>query len=361
MRLILYMSKTDYKDEINRRLMDSLLGAFREDAELRHETSLKGAPPTLVHVFGCWNRTAADMIFKAHRRDIPTVYSPLGGLMPWNLKDRKYARQLKMLSFQRQMTIEARALLAFGKLEAEQLLEMKWNNRTQFVENPFITNQISEEGMIQKIRAFYQKVLDSNSSSLLDRNTLGIIGGLLQASLDKDAFLDESHKTELLNAIRNLKEEDWRTILLYASDELIINRLLQGISYLKIQAPDIPLHDIDRFAPNRQYTEQPIAIEGVEPEKELAKVFKTLYNEVNHDSMPLSHLADLYKILRFTDYDENEFEGIIRKGRQEKFAARILGAMADILNLTEGFMPISPINDGETGRLIKNITKIRKS
>lgn len=360
MRLILYMSKTDYKDEINHQLIDALLKAYGEDAELRHEASLKGTPPTLVHVFGCWNRTAADMIFKAHRKDIPTVYSPLGGLMPWKLKEQKYGRQLKMLSFQRQMTTKAYALLAFSQLEAEQLLEIKWNEKVQFIENPFVTNQISEEGMLQKIRAFYQKVLDSNSSSLLDRNTLGIIGGLLQASLDKDAFLDENHKTGLLNAIRNLREEDWRTIFLYASDELIINRLRQGIAYLKIQAPDIPLHDTVRFDPNRQYTEQPITIEGAEPEKELAKVFKTLYGEVRHDSMPFSHLADLYQILRFVNYDENKFESIIRKDRQEKFVGRILGVMANILNLTEGFMPISPVNDKETDRLTGNITKIRR-
>ena len=143
MRLILYMSKTDYKDEISHQLIDALLKAYGEDAELRHEASLKGTPPTLVHVFGCWNRTAADMIFKAHRKDIPTVYSPLGGLMPWKLKEQKYGRQLKMLSFQRQMTTKAYALLAFSQLEAEQLLEIKWNEKVQFVENPFVTNHIT--------------------------------------------------------------------------------------------------------------------------------------------------------------------------------------------------------------------------
>lgn len=354
------MSKTDYKEEVNRLLMDALLGAFGEDAELRHEASLKGTPPTLVHVFGCWNRTAAAMIFKARRRDIPTVYSPLGGLMPWKLKEQKYDRQLKMLSFQKRMTAEARAILAFSKLEAEQILKSKWNERVQQTGNPFVTNQISEDEMLREVHAFYQKVLDSNSSSLLDRNMLGIIGSLLQASLDKDAFLNEDHKARLLKATQNLKDEDWRNIFLYASDELIIDRLRQGIAYLKIPAPDIPLQEIDRFAPTHQYTGQSITMVGAEPEKELAKVFRMLYSEVDHDSMPLSHLADLYQILRFVNYDENEFENIIRKGRQEKFVARILGTMAEILNLTEGFMPIPPINDGETDKLIKNITKIRK-
>ena len=71
MKLLLYISKADYKDEDCRLLTDALSEAYGDNAELRHEASLKGVSPTLVHVFGCWSRAAADMVFKAHGRGIP--------------------------------------------------------------------------------------------------------------------------------------------------------------------------------------------------------------------------------------------------------------------------------------------------
>lgn len=361
MKLLLYISKADYKDELSRLMTDALVKAYGNDAELRHEASLKGVSPTLVHVFGCWSRAAADMVFKAHGRGIPTVYSPLGGLMPWQLQARMHSRRIQTRSFQKRMTVEARALLAFSKLEGEQLLRAGWNEKVLCVDNPFVTNRISKEEMIRKVRAFYQKVIDSNSASLLSRATIGLIGGLLQASLDRDAFLNEQRKVGLLDCLQELGEEEWRSIFLYADDELVLDRLRQGIDYLKVPAPEIPVEEIDRFAPCRPYSGQPLAIEGAHPEREIAEIFRMLQSEIRRGAMPLGRLAELYRILRFTDYDEAEFARLVKQGRQEKFVGRMLGIMADILGLTEGFMPLAPIHDSETERLARNITKTCRS
>lgn len=357
MKLLLYISKTDYKDEVSRLLTDALSKAYGDDAELRHEASLKGLSPTLVHVFGCWSWAAADMVFKAHGRGIPTVYSPLGGLMPWQLQARMHSRRIQTRSFQKRMTVEARALLAFSKLEGEQLLRSGWNEKVLCVDNSFVTNCISKEEMIQKIRAFYQKVIDSNSASLLSLTAITLIGRILQASLDRDSFLDEQRKAELLDRLQELGEEEWRSIFLYADDELALDHLRQGIDYLKVPAPEIPVEEIDRFAPCRPYSEQPLAIEGAHPEREIAEIFRMLQSEIRRGAMPLGRLAELYRILRFTDYDEAEFARLVKQGRQEKFVGRMLGIMADILGLTEGFMPLAPIHDSETERLARNITK----
>lgn len=361
MKLLLYISKADYKDEVSRLLTDALVKAYGNDAELRHEASLKGVSPTLVHVFGCWSRAAADMAFKAHGRGIPTVYSPLGGLMPWQLQAQMHSRRIQTRSFQKRMTVEARALLAFSKLEGEQLLRSGWNEKVLCVDNSFVTNCISKEEMIQKVRAFYQKVIDSNSASLLSLTAIALIGRLLQASLDRDAFLDEQRKAELLDRLQELGEEEWRAIFLYADDELALDHLRQGIAYLKVQAPDIPVDDIDRFASCRPYTGQPLAIEGAHPEQEIAEIFRMLQCEIRRGAISLGRLAELYRILRFTDYDEMEFTRLVKQGRQEKFVGRMLGIMADILGLTEGFMPLAPIHDSETERLAKHITKTCRS
>ena len=51
-------------------------------AALDDHPRLSLADYDLVHVFGCWNKVAANLIARAYREHVPTVFSPLGGLQP---------------------------------------------------------------------------------------------------------------------------------------------------------------------------------------------------------------------------------------------------------------------------------------
>ena len=74
-------------------------------AALDDHPRLSLADYDLVHVFGCWNKVAANLIARAYREHVPTVFSPLGGLQPWVMKQRKSS--LALSSRTRDRTLSA--------------------------------------------------------------------------------------------------------------------------------------------------------------------------------------------------------------------------------------------------------------
>lgn len=359
MSIILYMSEANYGKEVNRQLVDSLLQALGDGAELRHEASLKGVRPSLVHVMGCWNREAASMISKSRRNRVATVYSPLGGLMPWNIENHKAEKELDMLTFQKRMTADATAIHAFSELEERQLRSLGWNRHITLIGNPFTTGRLSVNEMTSRMLTLYQKTIDTEPQFMLGKGALKVIGSLLQAAVDKDAWHDEARRNELQLAMNQLTDDDWRYIWLYSSDELITLLLRQGLAVLKLQAPETDTRGVERFPVIRKYCESHLMIDTEDAASGMANVLKTMRSEAANDTMSMSHLADLYRLLRFTDYDEDCFSDIIHKRRMEKFTRRMLAILTSTMGLTEGFLPMAPLQDAATKRLANKITKIK--
>ncbi|MCH4147185.1 MAG: hypothetical protein LKG25_04100 [Prevotella sp.] len=360
MNVILYIPTDVHKEDSHLQLVTALQQQLGDMIEVTHTASFKGAHPSLIHVFGCWNYAAAMMLFKANKAGIPTVYSPLGGLQPWILDKHKGDKEMKMLAYQKRMTSLASALHATNKLEYDNLVKLKWNKRLQMIENSAITNDISEEEMASKMLSLYQKVLDSNTYTLIDKETFRIIGNLLQAGVDKDSYRNKEVKADLLNRLQQLKEEDWRNIFLYASEEQIIDKIKNALNRLQFHAPSINLETIKRFPTSDHYISEKITIDPNDLEHSLCKAFETLYKEMKHKTAPLCHLSDLYELLRFTSYDEDKFAELINKSGMQNFASRVIAVLEECIGLTEGFMPISPLYDKETDKIKRDITKIRK-
>ena len=55
--------------------------------------------------------------------------------------------------------------------------------------------------------------------------------------------------------------------------------------------------------------------------------------------LSLRHLADLYTIIKYNDYDEDRLADVLRHMRLYSFARRIIQLLADKLRLEEGYMP----------------------
>lgn len=70
---------------------------------------------------------------------------------------------------------------------------------------------------------------------------------------------------------------------------------------------------------------------------------------MNHrQTLPLSHLHTLSSLLTSSDYDESAFPKILKKLGIDVFFPRLEQLMEENSHLTEGFMPVSPINDKTT-------------
>ena len=71
--------------------------------------------------------------------------------------------------------------------------------------------------------------------------------------------------------------------------------------------------------------------------------------------MSVRHLADLYEVIKYLDYDEDRLVTITKELKMRKFLRRMLQVLADKVYLEEGFQPDGPVNDRTTRKIESRI------
>ncbi len=327
----------------------------------------------LVHVFGSWNMGASHLMMKAYHGHVPTVYSPLGGLQPWVIKRKK---SVFTLSSQRNMTRKALAVHVCGKLEQETFLSLKWHKCVALIKNPVLTSKISFPEMASQMFSLYQKVIDTYACLLLSDKSCKAIGALLALGID-DTLLKDTHRMEDMRALlTDLNSSDWRKISIYASDERITGALLLGLERLQVPVPLCDVDDIERFPHERHYVQGSLQEAKLLSRNPLTKsklneimspseskeksIIVRLFNmkyEMEHNQAPLSHLADVYRSIRFCDADEDRLKDVARSMGILDFSQRLMAVLQATMGLTEGFMPFKANDDKMAKTMTKDITK----
>lgn len=327
----------------------------------------------LVHVFGCWNKVAASLMARAYREHVPTVLSPLGGLQPWVMKQRKSSLAQ---SSQREMTGKALAVHVCGKLEHDTFLSLKWNSRVALIKNPVLTSKVSFAEMAAQMESLYQKVIDSFSRLLLSEKALEAIGGLLVLGVDETILQDRKRVGKIRSLLSGLDEGEWRKIFIYASDERVLDAIRLGMARLHVGEPDVRVDAIDRFPSRLHYATGPLDGDRLlsrnpltkgklgdmmDPEeREERRIIVRLLNlkhEMERAEAPLSHLADLYKSVRFANADEDRLNELARAMGVLEFSERLMAVLRRTFGLTEGFMPFKERADRASLAMVNHITK----
>ena len=68
------------------------------------------------------------------------------------------------------------------------------------------------------------------------------------------------------------------------------------------------------------------------------------------------HLLELEREIREHDIDEELLYETLQENRLLVFASRLMGALAHFTRMEEGMMPVPPINDRQTERLMEIVT-----
>ncbi|MBQ4445219.1 MAG: hypothetical protein II910_03085, partial [Prevotella sp.] len=90
-------------------------------------------------------------------------------------------------------------------------------------------------------------------------------------------------------------------------------------------------------------------------EKTVCQAFMNLSHELKHKTLCRRHLADLYNILRDTDYDEDKVGRMLKHLKLHAFAASLLQILHDSMGLEEGFMPFDPKKNKKTNNIIQSL------
>ena len=162
MRIQLYISEKAKSVDINNKLVATLLRLLESAAG--HVVTDEN--PDIVHFLGCWDMRMAHTATNIKRRLIPYVYSPLGGLQPWEIDEHKLAKHTQLLAFQRQLTKEASVVHVGGEMELKSIRRNKWNSNVRIIESPVITNGITEDELVSQFLNLYEETIISHDTKI---------------------------------------------------------------------------------------------------------------------------------------------------------------------------------------------------
>jgi len=374
MKILLFQSPTESSNKMASDFATMVAAGLKDRAITEYAdtiASVKNTDADVVHAIGHWSATLAKALSTAATRHIPTLYTPLGGLEPWNFPDKTMATATKLKS----VCSHISAIHACGKLEKDNILKTNLNKRVQVIGNPIVTSRISYLSMTEKLLLFYQKIIDSNAFARIDSATLKFICQALRASTDTIALKDKAFRQEVDETSKKYARIDWRYIFLYANAEHFLADLKEGLTKLKIDFPQIDVNAIDCFDAERNYIDDSLNCkeliskslivrkkieewDGEGKELDLARALLNMQHEINNRRLPFSHLLDFYRYALLSDYDEDKFVTIIDDLKITEFTQRIFAILADLFDLPEGFQPIEPIDDKKTRTIKRKIAKI---
>ena len=290
----------------------SLLPTSFDDAGLGY--------PDIIHIHGCWHSLSSLTTPSALRRRI--VITPHGGLQPWILSEHK-AQQI----LERRLVGRAYTLIAMGQQERQELQKLGWNPRIETIANPLITRTTTTEQLVSEHLRIYQKVMDSYVCELLNEESKQTLRTLLKAGITGDR--------RWLGDIQ-IKEVQWRPLLLYAYQEGVADVVARGIDVLGIHAPATNTAQVDCYLP----------VNYKQPQSQTVSLQELIKLTLGHPT--LRYLADLDSKLRQSDIDEEQLAEELKNTELKAKTARLMQLLAEQTALDEGFMPIAPLNDKQT-------------
>lgn len=308
----------------------------------------------ILHVHGCWNNAQFSIVRKAIKLGARLVVTPYGQLEPWEQQQHFWKEKLpKRIIYQQSVIRQAYAVIVQGNMELECIQQLGWNKRCVIIRNALITNSTTPREMARQTFNAYQRIIDSNPLHLMNDNTLKFVKRLITIGITGDERWVMDEEEPMLG--------DWRQIFCYAYQEQIMPTIQRAIRILNLITPDIDAAQIPYFLPD-DYKDTPsiqqtIGNQFVSENDRLIATFKLIKKLIANHQLSIKYLVELDIELRNHPCDEARLAEQLQERGLIKMAARIMQLMNNFTGLTEGFMPIPPLNDRITKKynaLIEN-------
>ncbi len=296
----------------------------------------------ILHVHGCWNNAQFLIVRKALKLGARLVVTPYGQLEPWVQQQRFWKEKLpKRIVYQQSIIRQAYAVIVQGNMEMECMKQLGWNRRCVIIRNATVTNTITPCEMGRQTYDLYQRIIDSNPLQLMNDNTRKFVKRLITIGITGDERWVMGEEVPMLG--------DWRQLLCYAHQEQIMPTILRAIRKLDLMTPDIDAAKIPYFLPD-DYQEAPsiqqsVGNQFVSENDRLIATFKVVKKLLANRQLSIKHLVELDIELRNHPCEESQLAEQLQERRLLKLAARTMQLMHNFTGLTEGFMPIPPLND----------------
>lgn len=336
--------------------------------------------PDIVHIHACWSITA----YKIHRwcvkSRIPVVITVDRQLDPWHVRHHYWLCKLpKLLLFQRYMIRHADAIHAVTAQEEKYLLHLGWhpkvtprsvlNGKIDLVRIFGQVSSMSAKDMSGALIKLYRKVLDSRPFMAMTENDNKAEDLLLAAGMSNgkaEINISDDEKSML----RSLDINSWRRILLHSADEGIIDIVRNGCNRCDVTPPPVDVEAAERFSRDKIHPEDDKTdfsgktfhrlltdkkLSGIE--LDICTMLVSLLSKIKSSQVKRTDFANLYKALRFNEYNETLLAEKIYEYKIGKTTARLFQILKERYGLGEGFMFLEPLSDRKTRKLKKNLFK----
>lgn len=361
------------KGNLNTAYFNTLIAEMEKMAEVKAITRKTPSKiicefkPDILHIHVVWDSHVMRIIRKAAHNGIPVVVSPHWQLNQYTRHNEKRLRKLaKAQLYAKHCIRKSDALLVTSDDERQQLTQLGWKTRINVIPNCILNNSISAEEMCKDTMCFYKKVFDTRYELLMTDHEKEAICSLLHVGMAHDTSKTLLSSDKILT-LRALKPDEWRRIYLYADDEDIRDIINNGIALMQLNAPVIDTRAIDRFptihpkdkGPLRKDTllsKNPLVKSKLEDEinngegilKTIAIMLLNSEYLIQKGTFSMRHLAELYDMIKYEDYDEDRLKEIITRMKIKRFTERMTQIMSDELYLEEGFQPVAARQDKKT-------------
>lgn len=330
--------------------------------------------PDIVHIHGCWDRYAYQLMKSAVRQGSAIVLSPHREIGTYAMRhEQRLCKIVKIADYQRRMIANCDAMAVTEGDEAEAINHLGWQKRIDIVNDSLLDHSVSDDDMLARIIWLYQKVIDSRYRKMMNADENEALRSLIYVGMKCDDNKSALDSNKLLT-LRSLKPVQWRHILLYGDDEDLREIIDKAAANLQLDIPPIDTTTISRYPVNNPKSmgalETTRAIgknrkrirrlrEAVENDTQSIRMLATML--VNTDylirkrQLSMRQLAEFYGKIRYTDYDEQRFAEISKDLGLHKLMRRLLQIMSEDMYLKEGFMPDNPLDDRVTQRIRKVI------
>lgn len=332
----------------------------------------------IIHIHACWDYLAAKRAQWAVKKGYAVVLSTHWGLNePIRSNEQRIRKFIKQMMYQQKTVHQVDAMLVTNEKERQMALTLGWQKRIDVIPNSLLNSSISASEMAEQTILYYNKVLDTRYQVAMSSMENDAVYSLLHVGLARETTHNLLPSDQLLN-LRSLNPAQWRRILLYSDDENIREIIDNAISRLQLNAPNIETSTIQRFALVLPKERNPLNQQKIVGTKPLTR--QRLNDNINSDetivrtiaimlanahqldrkqTLSMRHLADLYTMIKYNDYDEDRLAEVLRHMRLYRFSRRIIQLLVDKLHLEEGFRPFSPLADNGLKAIIKRNFKQR--
>lgn len=358
----------------------SNIGLFFNLGNTALDKLMSDVKPDIVHIHACWSLTA----YKIHRWCVenrkPVVITVDRQMESWHIRRHYWLCKLpKSLLFQHYMIKRADAIHAVTAQEEKYLLRLGWhpkimsrstlNDKIGLVRIFSQVNFMSAKDMSGALIKLYRKVLDSHPFMAMTKNENKAEDLLLIAGMSNGKTVI-NHSGEETSILRSLDINSWRRILLHSADEDILDTVRKGCNLCNVSTPPVDVEAADRFPRHKSYSANnkktfPKSVsrrlridkELSGTELDICETLVSLLSKIRSSQVKRADFANLYKALRFNEYNETLLAKKVHEYKIEKTTARLFQILKERYGLGEGFMFLKPLSDRKTKQLKKNLFK----